>query len=57
MMIRLEPERLPLSTRLPKEIKAWLENEALRNGASLNSEIIRNLRARMDTEPKKKRTG
>jgi Arc-like DNA binding domain len=54
MMIRDETERRPVVTvRLPHDIKAWFENEASRNGGSLNSEIIRSLRRRMDAEPKK----
>jgi hypothetical protein len=36
--------------RLPLDVKRWLEQEAARNGASQNSEIIRALRIRMDLE-------
>jgi hypothetical protein len=36
--------------RLPLDVKRWLEQEAARNGASQNSEIIRALRIRMDIE-------
>jgi hypothetical protein len=48
----------PLTVRLPSDIKTWLENEAARYGASQGSEVIRSLRARMDSEqPKKKAAG
>lgn len=40
--------RKPLQLRLPEDLKAWLEAEAVRNGASQNSEIIRALRERKD---------
>jgi hypothetical protein len=36
--------------RLPSDVKGWIEQEAERNCASQNSEIIRSVRARMDTE-------
>ena len=36
--------------RMPRDVKAWIEREAERNGASQNSEIIRSIRARMDGE-------
>jgi hypothetical protein len=54
MMVRVEPERQPLSIRLPREIKTWLEAEAARNDRTQNSEIIRTLRARMDAEQPKR---
>lgn len=36
--------------RCPPEVKKWLDKEADRNGASLNSEILRALRERMDRD-------
>jgi hypothetical protein len=36
--------------RIPRDIKCWLEQEAARTGASQNSEIVRSLRSRMETE-------
>jgi hypothetical protein len=57
-MFRVEPERQQVLVRLPKEVKAWLENEALRNGRSQSSEaahII--LRARTAAEQSTKATG
>ncbi len=55
-MIRKEDaERLMV--RLPKEVKAWLLQEANRNGASQNSEIIRCIRARMDSERSQRAAG
>jgi hypothetical protein len=53
MTLRVEPGRLPLSIRLPAELKAWLEVEAARNDRSQSSEVIQILRARMDNELKK----
>jgi hypothetical protein len=38
-------ERKPMQLRLPPDLKAWLEGEADRNGASQNSEVIRAIRA------------
>ena len=38
--------------RLPEDMKIWLEMEAVRNGASQNSEIVRTIRARMDVGQK-----
>jgi len=37
-----------MKIRLPAECKAWIEEQAERNGASLNSEIVRAVRDRMD---------
>nr|WP_236951471.1 Arc family DNA-binding protein [Ketogulonicigenium robustum] len=36
-----------MQLRLPSELKAWLEAEAEKNGASQNSEVIRAIRAAM----------
>ena len=43
---------IPILVRLPVDMKIWLEMEAVRNGASQNSEIVRTIRARMDDEQK-----
>jgi hypothetical protein len=37
-----------LTLRLPEDIKAWTALRAARNAASVNSEIVRLLRAQMD---------
>ncbi|MFG1340954.1 Arc family DNA-binding protein [Xanthobacter autotrophicus] len=34
--------------RLPPDLKGWVDVEAERNGASINSEIIRSVRERME---------
>lgn len=34
--------------RLPRDLKDWIAEQAKRNGASQNSEIIRAVRDRMD---------
>jgi hypothetical protein len=52
---RMHPVWMQL--RLPHELKAWIEQEAARNGASQNSEIIRAIRTKMDAEQPKKATG
>lgn len=47
-------DRKPLQLRLPTDLKAWLNAEAEKNGASQNSEVIRAIRERMeriDTNP------
>jgi hypothetical protein len=43
--------------RLPLDVKAWIEQEAARTLASQNSEIIRSIRARMDTEQRERAAG
>lgn len=49
-------DRKALQLRIPADLKDWLRQEAERNGASQNSEIIRALRAAMErnenTQPK-----
>ncbi|MGU3496324.1 Arc family DNA-binding protein [Xanthobacteraceae bacterium A53D] len=44
-MARGDPQMV---IRLPAAMKAWVQEEAGRNGASLNSEIVRSIRERMD---------
>jgi hypothetical protein len=39
-----------LLLRLPKDVKSWIEREASYNGSSQNSEIIRSIRCRMDSQ-------
>ena len=41
--------------RLPKEMKAWLEQEAARNWTSQNAEAIRAIRSRMESEQRPER--
>jgi hypothetical protein len=41
---------IPILVRLPIAMKIWLEMEAAQNGSSQNSEIVRTIRARMDSE-------
>ena len=38
----------PFAARFPADVKAWLEQQAARNGSSMNSEVIRALRDAMD---------
>lgn len=42
----VDVKQLPL--RIPADLKAWIEDQAERNGSSQNSEIIRAIRERMD---------
>lgn len=37
-----------ITVRLPVDLRAWIEEQAERNGASQNSEVIRAIRERMD---------
>lgn len=41
-------DRKPMQLRLPPDLKAWLKDQAEKNGASQNSEVIRALRTAMD---------
>ena len=43
-----EMKQVPV--RLPADVKAWLIEQAKRNGSSQNSEVIRAVRERMDRE-------
>jgi predicted HicB family RNase H-like nuclease len=52
---RMHPVWMQL--RLPHELKAWIEQEAARNGASQNSEIIRAIRTKMDAAEQSKKAG
>lgn len=45
--------RKPLQLRLPADLKAWIEQQAERNGGSQNSEIVRALRAAKDAQAAK----
>jgi hypothetical protein len=47
----------PILVRLPRDIKAWIEQESARTMASQNSEIVRCIRARMDADQAKKAVG
>jgi hypothetical protein len=41
--------------RLPVDVKEWIEKQAARTLASQNNEIIRIIRAKMDTEQQRER--
>ena len=41
-----------LTLRLPEDLKDWAARRAARSAASLNSEIVRVLREKMDQETK-----
>lgn len=41
-----------LMLRLPPDIKEWLETEAAKTGASLNNEVVRAIREKMDRAAK-----
>ena len=36
--------------RMPKDVKAWIDRESALNGSSQNSEIIRSIRFRMESQ-------
>jgi hypothetical protein len=44
-------ETRQLALRVPAEMKAWLEKQAGRNRSSINSEVVRLVRAAMEREP------
>jgi len=46
-MAKTDPQ---MRIRLPADLKAWIEAEAARNGGSMNSEIVRALRERMEKQ-------
>jgi hypothetical protein len=48
-------ETVTMLLRIPEDMKSWLEKEAARTCASRNNEILRCIRARMDTEQKRER--
>jgi hypothetical protein len=56
-MVRKEEKTTTVLLRLPNDVLSWLEKEAERSLASRNSEIVRSLRARMDSEQPKKAAG
>lgn len=41
-------ERKQLPIRFPRDVKAWVEEQAHLNGSSQNSEVIRAIRERME---------
>jgi len=43
-------DRAEMVIRIPRDVKDWLEREAARSCASQNSEIVRSLRARMESQ-------
>lgn len=43
-----EMKQVPV--RFPADVKAWLVEQAARNGSSQNSKVIRAVRERMDRE-------
>ena len=45
-----KPKIVQIVARVPQDVKDWLKRQAERNGASQNSEIIRSVRDRMDSE-------
>nr|WP_093015450.1 Arc family DNA-binding protein [Roseivivax halotolerans] len=40
--------RKPFQLRIPEDLKAWIEDQANKNGSSMNSEIVRALRERAE---------
>ncbi len=41
-----------LMLRLPPDAKAWVEDQATKYGTSLNSEVVRSVRERMERQTK-----
>jgi hypothetical protein len=48
--MRKRTERTEMLVRLPQDVKGWLERQAEKNCASQNSEVVRAVRARMESE-------
>lgn len=46
-------DRPQFLVRLPRDVKDWIEKEAARTMASQNSEIVRTIRCRMESEREK----
>jgi hypothetical protein len=46
---------LPL--RIPSDMRAWIEKEASRTMGSLNNEILRCIRAKMDEQQRERAAG
>ena len=44
--------RKPMQLRLPEELKNWIKAEAVRNGSSQNSEVVRAIRTVKDATAK-----
>ncbi|MFC0201418.1 Arc family DNA-binding protein [Paracoccus rhizosphaerae] len=42
--------RKPVQLRLPTDLKAWIADQAAKNGSSQNSEVIRAVRERMERQ-------
>jgi Arc-like DNA binding domain len=51
------PDRAEMVVRVPMDVKQWIEREAAKNCASRNGEIVRILRAKMDSEQPTKAAG
>lgn len=41
-------DRKPFQLRLTDDLKAWIADQAARNGSSQNSEVVRAIRERME---------
>ena len=46
----MKQDAVKMLIRMPPDLKSWLEREAARNLSSQGSEIVRELRHRMETE-------
>jgi predicted HicB family RNase H-like nuclease len=55
ILVEKSVDRTKFMVRLQMDVKSWLEREATRNGASQNSEIVRSLRARMESQERAQR--
>ena len=55
MTLKNEADKILL--RVPNEIKVWLKQESGRNWTSMNAEIIRCIRSKMDNEQQARLAG
>jgi hypothetical protein len=46
----MKQQAVKVLIRMPKDMKAWLEQQAERNWTSQNGEVIKAIRSRMESE-------
>jgi hypothetical protein len=53
----LRQKTVNMLLRVPVDVKTWLEQQASRTLSSQNSEVIRSIRARMESEQRERAAG
>jgi hypothetical protein len=49
-----QPQVVKMLIKLPGDVREWLEGQAARNISSMNAEVVRSLRDRMDQDEQRK---